>query len=246
MVYHPLIFVKVMAMSMSLLIGSWSIGFAQQEEVTIQTWYSFSLNKNFATNFMFYTNPEYYEMIQGEDKWGQVAWTTGVEYYPNNTFDLYTDIFSTYTQQASGINTMEIRPRLGARWHIVKLERKVPVNLQVLYEFRNQYDIDSSKWSTSHRFRLRPEARISLNRENILQDKNISLRIYGEFFMNVDKAIEERFWNSRQIGMGLYYRHNGRRRYELRYIQQEAKNSLEQERFQVSSHILYFLVTFFM
>ena len=244
MVYHRSFLIKIL--TISLLTGFWSIGFAQQEEVTIQTWYSFSLNKNFATNFMFYTNPEYYEMVKGEDEWGEVAWTTGVEYYPNNTFDVYFDIFSAYTQQSSGVNTLEIRPRIGTRWHIIKPEHKVPIFIQGLYEFRNQHDIDSSKWSTSHRFRVRPEIKISLNRSNILLEKNIILRVYGELFMNMDEAIEERFWNSHQIGIGFYYRHNGRRRYELRYIQQKSKNSLDEERYQVSSHVLYFLVTFFL
>ena len=225
---------------------SGGMGYAQENEETIQTWYSFSLYKNISTNFMFYTNPEYYEMVKGDDKWGEVAWTTGVEYYPNNKFDLYSDIYSSYTQQATGVKTLEIRPRLGTRWHISTPERKVPVFIQGLYEFRNQYDIDSSSWVNSHRFRLRSDVRFSLNRSNILQDKNILLRLYWELFMNTNNAIHERFWNSRQLGTGIYYRHNGRRRYELRYILQSSKNNLEETEYKISSHIFYFLVTFFL
>ena len=244
MSYRPTHFIKISIIN--LLLVSAGIGYAQENEVTIQTWYSFSLNKNFSTNFMFYTNPEYYDMVKGDDKWGEVALTTGVEYYPSNKFDLYSDIYTSSTQQATGVNTLEIRPRIGVRWHISTPEHKIPISIRGLYEFRNQYDTEASIWANAHRFRLRSDFRFSLNRSNILQDKNILLRLYGELFMNTNKDIEERFWNSRQLGTGVYYRHNGKRRYELRYVLQGSKNNLEDVQYKVSSHVLYLLVTFFL
>lgn len=231
-----------------LIIISISPSFSQSEkEVTYQNWFSFSLNKLFASSFLFYSNPEYYTQVAGPgSSWSSLAWTNGVEYYPSGTFDIFAYLYGSYTVQSSNNNTIEVRPVFGARWNIRNAEKKLAITLQTKYESRQFYSLSTSSWSSSHRFRNKLQFLFSTNRQNVVEEKNLILRLYLEEYTNTDTKIEERFWNTRSLAGGVYYRHNGKRRYELRYIYQGSKDTQEQEDFTTTSHILYFLVTFYL
>ncbi len=215
-------------------------------DITGQIWISFSLNKQFAENYLFYTNPEYYYEFRADREWNTYAWSNGLEYYPSRNFDLFLNVYAALTEQTSGINTTEVRPVLGGRWNIIDASHRARLTFQAKYEFRNFYESSKKNWSQSNRLRVQLQTRYSLNRETTVEDKNFIIRVYAEEFMNIDENIEEAFWNNRRFAMGFYYRHTSKKTYELRYQLLNSKNTLEQERFQVRSHILYVLFTFYL
>lgn len=86
---------------------------------------------------------------------------------------------------------------------------------------------------------------ISVNRKTILEDKNFFLRVFGEYFMNMNDNVEERFWNVASGVLGVNYRFNYNWRAEVRYIVQNTKNTRDQELPSSINHIVYLrLVTF--
>jgi len=166
----------------------------------------------------------------GGDRWYEAAFITGLGYSPSPNFTFWGGFYTSYILQTEDENTFEFRPGVGARWNISQPSNRLYARIQTEYEWRFFWNLTSNGFSRSNRIRVRPDLLLSLNKENTIQDNNLCLRLYGEYFQNLDNRIKERFWNRYGTALGLYYRENPQWRYELRYLIKGSKNTIEQTR----------------
>ena len=213
---------------------------------TFQTWGTFHLVKDLPNSMVLTINPEFNRLISGDAFWRSYSIDNNIEYYPNNTWDIIGSIQFSYTYQEVGTNTFETRPYVGLRWNIIKPEKRVFLTLQGKYDFRFIHYYNGDPDTYTGRFRIKPEMRISLNQHTNLNDKNLMLRLSGEYFIQQDENVDERFLSKHMFAAGLLYRHSHRWRYELRYQIYKTKNTLEATSPSSVDHVAYFLVYWFL
>jgi hypothetical protein len=213
---------------------------------TFQTWSSFNFVKNLPFSAVLTINPEVNRLITGGSPWHSYSIDNNLEYYPNNSWDIFASLQLSYTMQEEDINSLEIRPYIGARWNILKPEKRVFLYLQGKYDFRFFHYYGDLPDKYSGRFRIKPEIRISLNRESNLADKNLMLRLSGEYFIQIDEKVKERFLSRHLMAVGFYYRHSHAWRYEFRYQLYRNKNTIEATLPTSTDHVAYFIVTWFL
>jgi len=213
---------------------------------TFQTWGSFNFVKNLPFSAVLTINPEANRLISGDSPWHSYSIDNNLEYYPNNSWDIFAAIQLTYTMQQTGVNSLETRPYVGIRWNILKPEKRVYMFLQGRYDFRFFHYYGSQPDTYSGRFRIKPEVRVSLNRKSNLADKNLMLRLNGEYYIQMDEAVDERFLAKHMYSVGLLYRHSHAWRYEFRYQIYKSKNTLEATEPTSIDNVAYFLVSWFL
>ncbi len=229
-------------MAIVLAIGATTWAFSQNQNG--QLWLGLEVSGSINDRWSYFVNPEYYTLYTGGPRWYEAALISGVSYYASPSFTFSGGLYNSYILQDEEDRTFELRPRLGATWNITRATNRIYCKLQTEYEWRLFWNLNRSNFSRSNRIRIRPDVLISVLKENTVQDKNICLRVYGEYFQNLDKNIRERFWNRYGTAIGVYYRSSPKWRYELRYLLQGSKNTKEAERPDAISHIVYLLVTY--
>ncbi len=215
-------------------------------KTTFQTWSSFNFVKNLPFNAVLSINPEFNRLISGDTPWHAYSIDNTLEYFPDNTWDVFASLLLSYTRQDEGTNSLEIRPYVGVRWNILKPEKRVFLYLQGRYDFRFFHYYNSEPDIYSGRFRIKPEVRISMNRKNNLDDKNLMLRLSGEYFIQIDKEVNERFLSKHLTSVGLLYKHSHAWRYEFRYQIYKNKNTIEATAPSSIDHVAYFIVFWFL
>lgn len=187
----------------------------------------------------------YYELdiepkvqVGGGEPWRNVDATPLLEYYPNSLIDLTAEVTVGRTRQSREEKSWELTPRLGIRihvfrnvWDFIRPER-VPLNRVSLanlsrIEFRNLW---YSQLSPSHevRFRNRTELKVALNKGNLSVDGAVYLFTDVEFFVPLNDDVPERFATKRRLRAGFGYRFSRKWRFELLYIRDFARETLEE------------------
>jgi len=213
---------------------------------TFQTWGSFNFSKSLPFSSLLTINPEINRLVSGDAFWRSYSVDNNIEYYPNNSWDLILATQFSYTYQEEGTNTLETRPYVSVRWNIIKPEKRFFLTLQGRYDFRFIHYYNSTPDSYSGRFRIKPELRISMNKKNNLDNKNLMLRLSSEYFIQKDESVDERFLAKRMLALGLFYRHSNQWRYELRYQIFKSKNTLEDSVPSSVDNVLYFIVSWYL
>ncbi|MDZ7605858.1 MAG: DUF2490 domain-containing protein [Cyclobacteriaceae bacterium] len=239
---------SIQVLNISLVLALMIVGNlqAQDPQQSFQTWSSFNFVKNLPFNATLTVNPEVNRLVSGGSPWHAYSIDNTLEYYPNNSWDVFASLMLSYTKQDEGTNSLEIRPYIGVRWNILKPEKRVFLYLQGKYDFRFFHYYSDEPNSYSGRFRIKPEVRVSLNKKSNLADKNLMLRLNGEYFIQVDEEINERYLSKRQTSIGLLYRHTHAWRYEFRYLIYKNKNTLEATAPTSIDHVAYFIVSWFL
>lgn len=233
-------------LSFFTILHTGEISLAQDTQSTFQTWASFNFVKNLPFSAVLTINPELNRQISSDSPWHAYSLDNNLEYYPNNSWDIFASLQLVYTVQDEGYNNLEVRPYIGARWNILKPEKRVFFFLQARYDFRFIHYYGDEPNTYSGRTRIRPEVRISLNRENNLADKNLMLRVAGEYFIQIDEEVKERFLSKHLMAVGLLYRHSYSWRYEFRYQLYRNKNTIEATEPTSIDHVAYFIVSWFL
>lgn len=177
---------------------------------------------------------------EGEPGWRNLDVTPNVEYSPKPWMDLVAEVATGYTRQTDDVNSFELTPRVGVRFHLFPRIRGILVrehapghrivlrNL-VRVESRNFfYGGEGSGSSSTVRFRNRLELLLPLNKEKLTDDGAHYLLADWEWFVPLDDP-GERFANRQRIRTGLGYRRNFAWRFEFLYIWTRSRNTLEDD-----------------
>jgi hypothetical protein len=140
------------------------------------------------------------------------------------------------------VKSWELTPRIGVRFHLVKrlwnefhpervpLSRLSFANLSRI-EWRNLWYSGELGIPNSHetRFRNRTELKLALNHDKLATDGTLYLFTDVEFFVPLQDDVPERFATKRRFRGGLGYRLSRKWRFEVLYIRDFARETLEEE-----------------
>lgn len=181
---------------------------------------------------------------EGEPGWHAVDLTPNVEYAWKSWLDFVGEAVVGYTQQTDDVNSWEVTPRAGARFHLfsrdvptmvrdrpLKAElpprRRVVVRDLVRVEARNIFYTGAGTGTSSTvRFRNRLELLVPLNKERLSDDGARYILADWEWFIPLDDP-QERFANKQRIRAGLGYRRSFAWRVELLYMWTRSRNTIE-------------------
>jgi hypothetical protein len=173
---------------------------------------------------------------EGEPDWRNLDVTPNVEYSLRSWLDLVADTTIGRTMQSDDLDSTEVTPRLGVRFHLFSRSqrlhlreqaprRRIVVRELVRFESRNFFysggDVEAE---STFRFRNRLEFLLPLNKERITDDGARYWLADWEWFVPLDDP-EERFANRQRIRTGIGYRRSFNWRYELLYIWTRSRNA---------------------
>jgi hypothetical protein len=174
---------------------------------------------------------------EGEPDWLNLDVTPNVEYSPNSWLDIVGETTIGRTKQSDDVDSTEVTPRLGVRFHLFSRtlrfhpreqapRRRIVVRELVRFESRNFFysggDVESE---SAFRFRNRLEFLLPLNKDRITDDGAGYWLADWEWFVPLDDP-DERFANRQRIRIGLGYRRSFNWRYELLYIWTRSRDTI--------------------
>jgi hypothetical protein len=160
---------------------------------------------------------------EGEPGWHNLDLTPGVEYAWTPWLDVVGETAVGYTKQTDDVNSWEVTPRAGARFHVFSrnlptaipgrpFQKELPPRRRVVLrdlarvESRNLFYTGSGSGSSSTvRFRNRLELLVPLDRETLSADRVRYLLADWKWFIPLDDP-DERFANKQRIRAGIGYR----------------------------------------
>lgn len=181
--------------------------------------------------------------VDGAPGWHNLDLTPNVEYSPKGWLDLMVQATVGYTKQTDDVDTIELTPCLGARFHLFSRavptvvknrpaqkelppSRRIVVRDLVRVESRNFFYTGSGSGSSSSvRFRNRLEFQIPLNREKMSEDGVRYLLADWEWFVPLGDP-EERFASKQRIRAGFGFRHSFKWRFEAIYMWTRSRNTM--------------------
>ena len=236
------------AAATSLLIATGSHN-ANAQEVTDET--SRQLWGNFITAFpqsdKLYLEADAEVATQvsgGGDDWGYVYGTGLVEYYPNDWIDLTGELVAGYTDQNASEDSWEVTARMGVRLHFLRqimrssfMERirhervsgnRFSISNLARFEYRNFWYTGDLPNTSDWRFRNRIESKFALNRSDLGADGVWYAIGDIEWFVPFDEPeAPQRFATKRRVRLGLGYRHSFRWRFDVLFMADNARDTLD-------------------
>jgi hypothetical protein len=210
-------------------------------QVTTQLWGNVTINWVKSQRLAYELDVEPKGLLdpaEGEPDWRNLDVTPNVEYSPRSWVDIVADTTVGMTRQSDDVDTVEVTPRLGARFHLFSRamrlhpreqapRRRLVVRDLIRVESRNLFYSGAGSGSDSTgRFRNRLEFLVPLNRERITDDGARYWLADWEWFIPLDDP-DERFANRQRIRTGLGYRRSFNWRYEVLYIWTRSRNTLD-------------------
>jgi hypothetical protein len=193
---------------------------------------------------------------EGQPGWRNLDVSPSAEYSAKKWLDLTGEFTAGWTKQTDDVNTTEVTPRVGVRFHLLSREmptvvpdrpvrelpprRRLVVRDWVRVEWRNFFYSDGSPTFSGWRFRNRLEFLFPLNRANITMDGVSYLLADWEWFIPLDDPAE-RFASRQRIRAGLGYRRDARWRFEVLYMRTRSRDATG-EPFTTSENIIDFRV----
>jgi Protein of unknown function (DUF2490) len=210
-------------------------------QTTTQLWANLTLDWAKSTRLVYELDLEPKVLIagpEGQPDWRNLDLTPNVEYSVKPWLDLVGEVTLGRTHQTDDVDSTEVTPRLGARFHLCSLrqivqvreqapQRRIVVRELVRFESRNFFytggDVENEQ---TFRFRNRLEVLMPINKASITDDGAGYWLADWEWFIPLDDA-EERFANRQRIRGGIGYRRNFNWRYELLYIWTRSRDTLD-------------------
>lgn len=226
-------------------------------QTNLQLWGNLTLDWAKSPHLTYELDIEPKVLVSGaadEPGWHNVDLTPGVEYAWRPWLDVLAEGGLGYTKQTDDVDSWEVTPRVGARFHL--FSRGVPTAIPgrplrgelpprrgivirdlVRVESRNVFYTGAGEGTSSTiRFRNRLEVLVPLNRERISDDGARYLLADWEWFVPLGEPAE-RFANKQRIRAGLGYRRSVAWRVELLYLWTRSRNTIE-DGFTTSDHII--------
>ncbi len=184
---------------------------------------------------------------EGDPDWRNLDVTPNVEYSPKAWLDLVADTTIGSTNQTDDVDTIEVTPRLGVRFHLFSRtqrfnarerapRRRIVMRDLVRVESRNFFYSGDTESDSTVRFRNRLELLVPLNKARFTDDGARYVIADWEWFIPIDDP-EERFASRQRIRAGLGYRRSFNWRYEVLYIWTRSRNTIDEE-FATTENIL--------
>lgn len=182
-----------------------------------------------------------WQVGEGE-RWGSLDATPLVAYYPADWLDLEAEAKAAYTHQNDGLDTVELTPRVGARFHLfAKLAPRRPgipglkydrfpltrLGFSTLFrlEWRNLWYSDDTPNKHVWRARLRVEGMLAVNRPKLSEDRLLYAIADAEYYWPLGEGVSETYVNKLRARVGLGYRFSAPRRLELLYVRDWNRSS---------------------
>jgi hypothetical protein len=205
-----------------------TITHAKAQTKSTQLWTDFTISNTLQKGFSFDCELSYRTVFGNSDKWHSLNITPKIEKVIGNHWDLMFYLGSINTLQQADYNTWEIRPGLGVRYHFVPV-KKLLLKLLGRFELRNQYTFETQTWSQDLRSRFRLEETYFINGQSYADNHLWYLLSDLEFFLTIDKELQERFYNRMLLRLGAGYKLSDKWRFEGIYTYQFSKNTIEGE-----------------
>ena len=188
--------------------------------------------------------------------WATLDLTPSIEYKRGQWFDALGELLIGRTRQTDDLNSTEVTPRIGMRFHLLsnlrdelgqeglmrerRPKHRVALRDLVRVEWRNLYYSTDKPQSSTVRLRNRLELSYSITRPRITDDGATYLLTDVEWFWPLDD-VDERYANKQRVRSGLGYRRNVAWRFEALYIWNRSRNTIY-EGFTTSDNIIDFRV----
>lgn len=175
---------------------------------------------------------------EGEPGWGNLDVTANAEYSARSWFDLVAETTIGRTRQTDDVDSTEVTPRIGARFHLLSRDRRFYAREQaprrrivwrdlVRVEWRNFfYSGGDTESDSTARVRNRLEFLMPLNKPRITDDGARYVLTDWEWFIPLDDP-DERFANRQRIRAGLGYRRSFNWRYEVLYMWTRSRDTID-------------------
>ncbi len=121
---------------------------------------------------------------------------------------------------------------------------RVAVSDLVRFERRNFWYSDGSS-SHERRFRNRIELKVAINHAELSRDATLYWKADFEFFVPLSDDVPERYATKRRTRAGLGYRRDDRLRFEVLYVRDAARDTLDEEFDTVAANIVNFRLKVF-
>ena len=202
---------------------------------TTQVWANLILGRKASERTYLELDVEPKWQVTSGDQWRNLDLTPLAEYYPTDWLDLEAETTLGKTHQRDGLDTFEVTPRVGARFHLFarlaphrpglpgfKDERlpltRLGVSTLVRVEWRNFFYSDDTPDRHEWRARLRLEGKLALNRAKLSEDRNLYAIGDVEYYAPLGDDIPERYVNKLRARAGLGFRFSGPTRLEFLYV----------------------------
>jgi hypothetical protein len=177
---------------------------------------------------------------QGDPGWWELDATPAVQYSPKRWLDLVGQVKVGYTKQTDDMNSVELTPSGGVRLHLFPqglpvspLRERVPSRRVVIrdlarVESRNLLYMGAGSGSSSTvRCRNRLEVLVPLNRQKLTDTGARYVLADWELFWPLDDPAE-RYASKARIRAGVGYRRSVAWRYELLYVWNRSRNTIDE------------------
>lgn len=210
--------------------------FGQESET--QKWVDYSLSYPFGSNYNLKYDAAYKTTTwQGEWRSIENSISIGRKLGPKITTNF--SILIASNRQTDDYNTLEIRPSLGLKYHFSRKRRYI-LDLYTQFENRHIKNREEDTWTQTNRLRIRPELVVPITRR--LENESIIWYSVAEaeWFATL-KDQEERYANRFRTSLGLGYKFKEAWKFELIYVWQLSKNTIDED-FNTSSNIIRFRI----
>lgn len=188
-----------------------------------------------------------------EPGWHSLDLTQTFDYAAEKWLDLTGEIVTGYTKQTDDVNSFELTPRVGVRFHLFSnritplLKEKSPKRRLIIrdlirLEYRNLFYTNNQGTDSAWRARNRLEFLFPINHHNITHDHTLYTLADWEWFLPIND-VKERFANKQRIRTGFGYRKNFNWILEALYIWTRSRKNAD-ENFTTSDNIIDFRVKY--
>ena len=231
----------IVTLCLALLLLAPSRASAQEDQATTQLWAQMILGLR-------QTNPDWFfkfkfiprVQVSGPENWFSSYVDAYGEYRPTRWLDLRGDLKAGYTWQSDDLQTLSVTPRVGALLHVLSDIRETGFIGQKVHrlglatllrlEWRNFWYSGSAAeqdYDASWRLRIRFDVRLGLNRADRSMPNTWYLFADAEAFIDLGDEIEETYHRRWRVRIGPGYRLDHNWRFELLYIFENTRNTLE-------------------
>lgn len=182
---------------------------------------------------------------EGEPGWRNLDLTPNVEYSAKPWLDLVGEATVGYTHQTDDVNSIEVTPRVGLRFHIFSRRvpttggvigvrelppaRRIVIRDLVRFESRNFFYTGDAGEPNSFtaRFRNRLEFLVALNKSELSDDGARYFLADWEWFVPLGEPAE-RFANKQRIRTGFGFRRSFSWRFEILYMWTRSRDTAQE------------------
>jgi Protein of unknown function (DUF2490) len=234
--------------------------------ILLLSWFPFTQHLHAQTNTQFWSNfvttwqktPWFsYELDlvpkalvsapESEPDWRNLDVIQTIEYAAKCWLDLSGELVNGYTKQTDDINSFEVTPRIGIRFHLFSNRitpllkekspnRRVIIRDLIRVEYRSLFYTDDQGSDSSWRYRNRLEFLLPLNHKKLTEDNTVYTIADWEWFFPIGDVLE-RFSNKQRIRTGLGYRKSFKWQFEALYIWTRSRKNSD-ENFTTSDNII--------